>query len=104
MEKTFFYIVILGETAEANYNLEVERLKTLGAVQKITERTYGLTIKSVEVPDRTQLRKTISGDENYIAIVIRISANTNCSWCLFKESSEYLTGIYQTLYKELDND
>ena len=104
MEKTYFFVVILGETLEANYKREVERLQTLGEVRELMLRTYGLTIRSHEVPDRAKLRKTISGDESYIAMVIRISANTNRSWCMLKSSSEYLTDVYQTLYKELDND
>lgn len=104
MEKTFFYIVILGETSEKEFNVEVERLKTLGDVRKITERTYGLSLKGAEPPDRAKLRKTISGEENYIALVIRITANTNSSWCLLKDSSEYLTSVYETLYKEMNNE
>ena len=102
MIKTYFFIVILGETDALKFTEEEKRLNSLGEVQKLAERTYGLVIKGETAPKPQELREKISGDNNFLCLVIRILATTKCSWCLYKSNSTYLTGIFETLYKETE--
>lgn len=104
MEKTFFFIVILGETDNKKMAEEQKRLEALGEVVELTERTYGLVIKSEEEPDRKEIRRKISGDEKLITIIVQIKPRTGLSWCLRKTKSIFLTEIYQTLIKETENE
>lgn len=100
MVKTYLYLVILGETDSSNFHEEEKLLKSLGEVEKLTERTYGLVLKSETTPNRKELMKIISDDGKYVSIIVRITANTKFSWCLYKPQSEYLTNIYKTLINE----
>lgn len=104
MTKTYFFVVILGEIDNAKFKKEEERLKTLGTVEKLTERTYGLVIKSERKPDRKDLREKISGEEKYLSLIIGITSRTDCSWCLYKTRSRFLTEILQTLYNEMEEE
>lgn len=100
MVNTYLYLVILGETDGSSLQEEEKLLMSLGEVEKLTERTYGLVIKSENTPNRQELRKVISDDGRYVTIIVRITANTKFSWCLYKPQSEYLANIYETLINE----
>ena len=100
MIKTYLYLVILGETDVSGFQEEEKLLKSLGEVEKLTERAYGLVIKSSTTPDRQELRRIISDDGKYVSIVVRITANTKFSWCLYKPQSDYLANVYERLINE----
>ena len=102
MEKTYFYIVILGEADSTNYQKEENLLKSLGTVEKLTERTYGLIVKSETSPILKELREKISGEENYICLVIQITHKVSSSWCLYKTQSTFLSEIFKLLYHETE--
>lgn len=102
MIKTHFFIVILGETDTLNFIEEEKRLRSLGEVQELAKKTYGLVIKGETAPRPRELREKISGDNNFLCLVIRIPATTKCSWCLYKSNSTYLAEIFETLYKETE--
>lgn len=104
MDKTYFFLVILGETDKQKNLLQLERLRKLGEVHNILNNIYGLLIKSSVTPKYTDIRDTVSGDDKFLTIVIRLTTNTKCGWCIEKTNSEYLTDVFKIMYSELNDE
>lgn len=92
-----YFIVIFGEKDSNRISQMVKRIQERGKCVQIMDRTYSVIIEDNNVVQTTELRKYISGDENYLVLIIRLNSETIAAWCLKTQYSEHLKSVFNEI-------